>query len=262
MKDDLKRPKYHQSAIEMYLKCGLSYEYRYVEGIVMPPKAALTVGSSVDTAVTVNLVEKVKTAQDMPLEQVLDTYSTAFDLRAKETEWEDDEDPGKQKDIGAQLTKLHHEKIAPQIKPATVQEEFVIETDQGYDLGGTIDLTEQDDTVADTKTSKTKYAEDAASREIQPAIYDFAFEVLKGRPAKGWRYDVLIKPTKTKPPEAQQVFSKVTQDDRNWLFRTIDQVHKGIQAGIALPAAKGAWWCSKDWCGYAKVCPKFQGGRK
>jgi hypothetical protein len=255
------RPKYHQSALEMYLKCGMSYEFRFILGIICPPTAALTVGSSVDHAVTANLIEKVSTAKDMPLEQVLDAYSGAFDLRATETEWDEDEDPGKQKDMGAQLVRLHHEKLAPTIAPATVQEEFVIETDAGYDLGGTIDLTEHDDTIADTKTSKTKYADDAASRELQPALYDFAFEALKKRKAKQWRYDVLVKPTKTKPPEAQQICAQITADDRAWLFRTVDQVHRGIQAGIALPAAKGAWWCSKGWCGYSRVCPKFQGSR-
>lgn len=249
----LMRPKYHQSEIATFLKCPKQWEFRYVQGLRSPPRAALTVGSSVDAAVTHNLVEKMKTGQDISSEAVLDAYSTSFDNRSKETEWGED-DAGKQKDMGAQLVKAHHEKLAPGIQPATVQEEFVIETDAGYDLGGTIDFTEKNGVIGDTKTAKTAYAEDAISKALQPALYDFAHEAIHQKPATGFRYDVLIKPTKTIGPRVQQVVGKVTHADREWLFDTINNVHKAIQAGVATPAPDGAWWCSKDWCGYWSQC--------
>lgn len=254
----LTRPKYHQSEIQTFLKCPKQWEYRYVLGIKTPPKAALTVGSAVDAAVTHNLVEKIKTGQDLPAEAVLDTFSTDFDTKAQETEWGTD-DKGKQKDMGAQLVKAHHEKIAPGINPATVQESFEITTDAGYDLGGTIDFVEKSGIIADTKTSKTAYDADAVTRALQPALYDFAFEALYNQKAQGFRYDVLIKPTKTIGPRIQQVSGTVTTEDREWLFDTINNVHKAIQAGVSTPAPDGAWWCSKDWCGYAGICPKFKG---
>lgn len=247
------RRRYHQSEIETFLKCPRQWEFRYVMGLKSPPRAALTVGSAVDAAVTHNLVEKIKTGQDLPAEAVLDAYSSDFDTKAKETEWGED-DQGKQKDMGAQLVKIHHEKLAPLIQPKTVQESFVIETDAGYDLGGTIDLTETSGVVADTKTSKLAYAEDAISRALQPALYDFAYEALNQKPSTGFRFDVLIKPTKTKPPQTQRIEGKVTHEDREWLFDTIGNVHKAIEAGVSTPAANGAWWCSKDWCGYWDRC--------
>lgn len=253
----MSRPKYHQSELALYLKCGKAWEYRYVQGIKTPPKAVLTVGSSVDAAVTHNLIQKIKSGEDLPAEAVLDTFSSDFDSRVKETEWED-EDPGVSKDIGASLVKLHHEKAAPAIKPKSVQESFVIETDAGYDLGGTIDLTEVSGVVADTKTSKLAYKADAIERALQPALYDFAYEALNGKPAEAFRFDVLVKPTKTKPAQYQAVQAKVTGADREWLFETITQVHKSIQAGVTLPAPEGAWWCSREWCGYAGICPKFR----
>lgn len=249
----VQKPEYHQSELQTFLKCGKQWEFRYLFGIKIPPKAALTVGSSVDAGVTTNLVQKVKTEKDLPLNDVLDAFSTDFDIRAKETEWDDD-DPGQQKDVGAQLLKVHHEKIAPMINPASVQERFVIETDAGYNLGGSIDLTEKDGTVADTKTSRTRYQEDAISRAFQPAMYDFAYEAIKGKKAKGFRYDVLVKPTKTKPADFQQIGAVVTDSDREWLFGAIENVDKAIKAGVALPAPEGAWWCSKDWCGYWSMC--------
>lgn len=245
--------EYHQSEVGTFLKCGKQWEFRYVMGIKTPPRGAMTVGSSVDAGVTRNLAQKVESNKDLQLSEVLDVYSTDFDIRAKETDWEDD-DQSKQKDMGAQLVMLHHKDVAPKIDPETVQEKFVLETDAGYNIGGIIDLTEKSGIVADTKTSKNKYSPDAVSKALQPALYDFAYEALKGKKATGFRYDVLIKPTKTKPPELQQVSAKVTDADRSWLFDAIGNMDRAIMAGVALPAPEGAWWCSKDWCGYWDKC--------
>lgn len=252
------RRKYHQSEIQTFLKCGKMWEFRYVQGIKTPPKAALTVGGSVDRAVTHNLVEKVRTGTDIPLEAVLETFSTAFERERPDTEWGED-DPGEQKDIGIQLVRLHHENIAPAIEPETVQEEFVIETDAGYDLGGTIDLTEKSGMIADTKTSKGRYTLEDVDRQVQPILYDFAFEAIRKRPAKGFRFDVLVKPTAKKPPEFQQIQTQVTEDDRVYLFDLIDNMHRSVQAGVTNYAPDGAWWCSSKWCGYWNRCPKGKG---
>lgn len=245
--------QYHQSQLHSYIKCGKLYAFRYIEGIVVPPRAALTVGSAVDTGVTANFAQKVETGSDLALNDVLDIFSTDFESRATETDWADD-DKGAQKDIGARLLEVHHTKLAPSIQPATVQEKFVIETDAGFNIGGTIDYTDKAGWIADTKTSKNKYSFDAVSKAIQPTLYDFAYEALRGEKAKGFRYDVLIKPTKTKPPEVQQVAAEVTETDREWLFDTITNVHKAIEAGIELPAPEGSWYCSPDWCGYWSRC--------
>jgi CRISPR/Cas system-associated exonuclease Cas4 (RecB family) len=248
-----KRPKYHQSEIQTFLKCGKQWEFRYLLGIKTPPKAALTVGSAVDRAVTANLIEKLKTGAYLSNEAVLDSYSTSFDSLKTSTEWGED-DAGEQKDIGAQLVSAHSEKVAPTIDPATIQEEFVIETDAGYDLGGTIDLTEKDGTVVDTKTAKKMYDADAVENSVQASMYDFAYEALKGKPARAFRFDVLVKPTKTIGARVQRVEAKVSLSQREFLFDGITQMHKAIQAGVTLPAPEGAWWCSKDWCGYWSMC--------
>jgi CRISPR/Cas system-associated exonuclease Cas4 (RecB family) len=245
--------EYHQSEIQTYLTCGKQYEFRYIMGIKTPPKAALTVGSSVDAGVTRNLAQKIETQKDLSVDEVLDVYSTDFDIRADETEWGED-DRGQQKDVGAKLIKLHHETFAPKIDPATVQEKFIIETDAGFNVGGTIDLTEKNGIIADTKTAKSKYDDDAVFRALQPAMYDFAYEALNGKKAKAFRYDVLIKPTKTLPARAQQIEAQVTIDDRAWLFETIHAVDKGIKAGVALPAPEKSWVCSPEWCGYYSQC--------
>jgi len=257
MSNKIKMPEYHQSAINTFLKCGKQWEFRYVLGIKTPPNAALTVGSSVDAAITSNLIAKKETGTDLPVDAVLEVYSKDFDVRKKDTEW-GEENAGEQKDAGIECLKLHHKEIAPKIDPETVQENFVIETDAGYAIGGTLDITEKDGTIRDSKTSKEAYAEDAVTRALQPTMYDFAYQTIRKKESKRFVYDVMIKPKINKksirPAQIQIVEGKVTSADHEWLFNTINQMHKAVTSGVALPAPDGAWWCSKKWCGYWDMC--------
>ncbi len=250
----MKKKEYHQSEVQTFLKCGKQWEFRYLRGLKTPPKSALTIGSAVDSAVNTNLVEKVKTGALLSKEAVLDFYSADFEKRAVDTEWAGD-DKGEQKDIGAKLTAIHCDSVAPKINPVTVQEKFSIELDEGFDIGGTLDLTDQEGRIRDTKTTSRQQAGNySVSGSLQPAIYDFAYEVLKGKPSTGFTFDLLVKPTKTLPAESRELTGKVTNDDRLWLFDAIKNMHKAIEAGVALPAPENAWWCSKDWCGYWSIC--------
>lgn len=243
----------HQSEIHAFLRCGKLWEFRYVQGLKIPPRAYHTVGRAVDRAITLNLTQKIQSGADLKESEVLDLCSTDFDKESVETEWMDDK-PGEQKDLAVACVRAHHREIAPKIHPATVQEKFVLETDAGYNLGGTIDIVEVDDTVRDSKTSKSKYSDDAVYRALQPALYDFAFEALRGRPAKAFAYDVMIKPTKTLDARTQIVAAKVTPEDREWLFDTIHNVDRAMRAGVALPAPEGSWQCSPKWCGFWSKC--------
>ncbi len=261
----LDRPVYHQSELQAFLKCGKLWEFRYVRGVKLAPRAALTVGSAVDQAVSLNLSQKIQSGEDLPAERVDEIFSDDFDVRARETEWQD-EDPGRQKDVGIRLVRAHHAQVAPKIVPESVQEKFLIETDAGYDLGGTIDFTEKSGVIGDTKTSRTAYAPDAPKKALQPALYDFAYEALRRKKSTGFRYDVLIKPSSRVSQRAgsearvQEVRAELDQDDRRWLFETVGQVHKAIRAGVALPAPEGSWYCTKQWCGYWDRC-KGSGSR-
>lgn len=244
---------YHQSEISMYLKCGKQWEFRYALGIKEKPKAALSLGSSVDTAVTANLNNKIKTNELLPKEQVVQTFVDEFNKLASETEFEE-EDPGQIKDVGVKLTELHHLIVAPHINPVATQKYFNVEVPgKDWNLGGTMDVVEPN-SIRDTKTSKTAYAIDKVQKNYQAAIYDYAFEKTEGRKAKSFTFDVLIKPTPRKEAAYQQVTSPVTNTDRDWTFDAIEQVHRSIEAGITKPAPDGVYWCSEKWCGYWSRC--------
>lgn len=247
---ELVLPEYHQSAINMWLKCPRQYMYRYMMGLKLQPKSALTVGIAFGDGVDHNMIQKVETKKDLPVADVLDAYSTAFDKRSPETDWDGD-DPGEQKDMGARMLKTFQEKAAPNINPKTVQESFRVETDAGYALGGTFDVTEENHLIRDQKTSKQEYAEDAVNTEVQPAVYSFAYEAKRGvRP--DFAFDVVTK--HKKEPRYQLVRGRVSDIQTQQLFEAINIMHSQIQRGEFQYAPSGAWWCSKSWCGYWSQC--------
>jgi hypothetical protein len=246
----IKLPEYHQSALGMFQKCPKQYEFRYLQGLVVPPKSALTVGKSVDVAETANFSQKITSKTDLKTQDVLDIYSTEFDKSAPGTDWDGDK-PGDQKDLGIKMLKVFHEKAAPEINPVTVQETFRIETDAGYALGGTLDITDEKKQIRDIKTSKGEYDPDAVSQSIQATMYDFAYEVKNGEKAAGFIFDVV---TKHKEPRYQQVTGQVSETQRERLFESLNIMHSQIQRGEFQYAPEGAWWCSKSWCGYWHLC--------
>lgn len=234
----------------MFLKCPRQYMFRYMMGLRVPPKSALVVGLSFDSAATVNFKQKIESKVDLPESDVLDACATDFDKRAPGTDWDGD-DPGEQKDLAIRMTKAFHAKAAPNIKPLTVQEEFRIETDAGYALGGTFDVTEENHVVRDQKTSKTEYAEDAVQTEIQPAVYSFAYEAKHGvKP--DFAFDVVTK--HKKEPRYQEVRGKVGETQTEQLFEAVGIMHSQIQRGEFQYSAPGSWWCSKTWCGWWHMC--------
>lgn len=240
----------HQSTLNMFLKCPRQFMYRYLLGIVQPPKAALTVGSAVDTAVTHNYAQKIETKTDVKLDEVLDVFSTDFEKRKDETDWEG-KDSASEKDLGVKIVETYHEKAAPLIQPVTIQESFRAEIEGRYAVAGTFDVVDDRGIIRDTKTSKTEYSEDAVLSEVQPAIYTWGYKQKHGQNPKGFAFDVV---TKHKTPRYQKVEGVVTDTHINRTFEAIDIMHSQIKRGEFQFAPSGAWWCSKDWCGYWHIC--------
>lgn len=248
------RPQYRQSSIDTFLRCGKKYEFQHIRGIRMPTPSYFTVGHAVDAGANANFAQKIESKTDLPVADVLDVVATEFDKEAKETDWTD-VDPGEEKDTAIACATVLHEQVAPKIQPATVQEKFDLQLDD-YTLTGTMDLTTQDDWVRDTKTSSKKSAY-GVHGQLQPAMYDLAFEALRGRRANGFGFDIAIKKNSVKSgvsAEIQTIEGRVTNEDRTFLLSAISSVHKAIQAGVFLPASPKAWWCSAGQCEFWFMC--------
>lgn len=245
-----KIPEYHQSAINLFLKCPRQYMYRYEMNIQTPPKSALIVGRANDDSFSHNMEQKIESKVDLKTSDVLDVYNDSFEKNSPGTNWGDD-DIGKIKDKGYLMAKVVHEKCSPTIQPTKVQSKFRIVLDEGFAVGGTLDIEDADDYVRDLKTSKTNYQDDAIMKNLQPIMYDFAFEQQRGKKAKGFIYDVI---TKHKEPRYQKMVGTISSHQRGWMWEIIRTMHSQVKAGNFQYASENGWWCSEGWCGYWHLC--------
>lgn len=249
--------KRHLSAtqIGMFLRCPRQYEFRYIEGRKVPPSGALIVGRSWHKAVEHNYRQKIQTEIDLPVDNVQDCFSDAFEQAfTEEVKLNEDEDKGQLKDIGIRITTLHHTVIAPKVQPCLVEQEFNLDLGAGFPftLKGVWDVIEKDGVVADNKSFSRVPNQSDLDKDIQFSTYATAYRALHQKIEPGLRMDCIVK---TKTPKAIQLHTKRSNDDCRWFLGLVERVAQAILSG-AFPPNPCGWHCSEQFCGYWNLCRK------
>jgi hypothetical protein len=263
MSAERQRPQLHFSGLAMLWKCGVKFEFRYVKGIRRPQTSALVVGKGVDSAANANLQNKIDKQELLPLEQVTeiarDAVVSAVNEEGLQPEAGQTEAAARDLSIdkAVRLVTAHAEKLAPKLKPKSVQKKWSL-TIPGFpfDLVGTRDLDETDGAIRDLKTSKkspNRNAADISEQLTTYALSKFSYEgVMPPKVALDTVVD-LKRETKVVTQESVR-----TKDDFQVLMARTENAARVIESGIFTPALPDAWWCSEKWCEYATICPYFR----
>lgn len=239
------------SQIRMFRRCPMSYYFRYIKGLKIPPKSALTLGKSIHKGVEYNFSQKIKSQKDLPLSDVLDAYSTAFDSLKYGTDWED-EKPGEVKDEGATLMSLHHTKQAPQIQPIACEKKIPVSFDNvDYTFLGYLDVIDKKGKIIDTKTTGKTPPQDTIKKDEQLTAYALLYRVEYGKEEAGIELDYLIR---TKTPKIAIMEGWRTQQDIEKFLEEVGKIWAMIKTGIFIRTDPSNWWCSPKWCGYWEKC--------
>lgn len=138
MVDGTWRKQIHQSNVEILSRCGIQFEYIYVDGRRRRPKSFLICGHATDTAVGVDLNHKIDEGE-LEKESVLTDVARDAAQKADYEELEpEDEEVGKSiptirdmvADKAVRLVKGHHGVIAPTMEPIKVARRFSINLDK------------------------------------------------------------------------------------------------------------------------------------
>jgi hypothetical protein len=242
----------------MFLRCPAQYEFRYINGLKRPPGAALLLGKSWHAVVEKNYVQKMITKEDLPLEEMCDSFSDIIEGSAEEEEFVffEDESIDSLKDLGIRVTSIHHQAIAPKVSPLLVEQEFRIPLATGKDLLGYIDLVDNagglpsKPVVVDNKSYKRKPVQGDFDKDLQFSIYALAYRLMTGSEEAGLRMDCVIK---TKILKTEQLHTTRDISDLTWTIKLVEKVDAAINTGIFPPNPTG-WCCSKKWCGYWNEC--------
>jgi len=242
------------SQIEMWQRCPRQWYFRYVKGLKIPPSGALILGGSYHSALEGNFRQKVTSHTDLPVDDCLDIFSDAWDIRLSREEdidWKE-ERPGDVKDMGTGLVKTYREDVSPIVQPVLVEEPYVTEV-AGVKFLLVMDLQDIDDIVVDHKTASKSKTQEEIDRDMQAS----AIAYVLGRPIV-FRNHVALK---LKVPRIQILETVRSPIDVLWWIEMATDIIEQMKTGIA-PPRPGGWWCSEKWGGYWPMCRGGRSGRE
>jgi CRISPR/Cas system-associated exonuclease Cas4 (RecB family) len=236
------------SQIRAYTRCSKQYEYKYIHQIKESFNSNLLLGRAFHKAIETS--NRAKLAGDtLPLEAVKDAYNDAFESQRIDVKWKDDEKPDELKDQGLGLTSTYYEELGKNIQPEWIEQEFEIQIGD-VPFKGFIDLTEQDGTIRDFKTAGRSPNDGEVYTNIQLVAYSMAYRELTGMKESKVGLDVVVK---NKKPKVVRLEAEMTDNRIDRLKDTIENVAKGISAGIFYRNEDGPS-SPCGWCSYKSIC--------
>ena len=254
---DINTPVFTQSNIKTAEDCMFLLYKLKGEGVSSLPGVAATLGNAYHKGIEVGLIARIKGGADLPLKDKLEAACEEFRRLREATYWDPWDDYDNEQKLLMLYTKLHHERVAPKLRPKQV-ELFLTQSFPGYTLSGTIDLIESDNTICDHKTSKRPYDLRACENSTQAAVYSKLFELHFGSKPKTFRYDVIIKPSL----KFQHISGLPKEATMSLLEYRITVLLSEWRNSLALGqwrlAREGHWRCKDKWCGLYRdgTCPK------
>lgn len=220
-----------------------------MHGWKLRPSGAQCQGRAWHSALEHNYIQKVRSRVDLPLDEVTDFYAGALEEELSDADRRFD---GELLDQGVKLVRVHHEEVAPKVKPALVEQEFRVSLGESfpYDLLGIIDLVERDRTIVDNKSYKRSPNQADLDKDIQFTAYSLGYRLEHGGFESGLRMDAVVK---NKKPKVVQLKTYRSNDECRWFLDLVENVVAAIQSGLFFPNPNG-WHCSPTQCGYWSDC--------
>jgi PD-(D/E)XK nuclease superfamily len=285
----MKRIQLHASALALFSRCGEAFRRRYVEGQIKPPANYIIVGRATDTAVSADLVNKIKHNKLLGAREIDDiaagvverNYRDEVDMRGESMT------KGTARELAINRAKnfasFAHRNLNPTIHPKAVQRAWSIRLD-GFlrrrglkglliDYVGTLDIEEwlfdfshlepdpAHTAIRDLKTSMRSPQKDAADAKHDIQLTSYALGKLTEDAVMPERVQVDYLVDHKHGIEHKPVFGMKNDFDLAALFNRIEITARSLKAGIFVPAPRDHWCCTEKWCGYWHTCPYVKNKR-
>jgi len=255
------------SQIFTYLNCSLKYYFSYVEGRMPEHRpAAMLFGSAIHAAIARYYKGVLKKGKPEPLSLYQDLFHDHWNWETEDTgipiAYKDGQNQDSMLNEGQLLVKTFCESAQP-MEVVGVEEPYssVLYDEEGnatdFKLIGIVDCIQRDKDgnliIIDNKTANRAYSKDKIEQDLQMTVYSYLMCANKLMPAKAdttHRFDVLLK---LKQPRLGIYYTTRSAADRRRLAKIINQVLRGIEAGVFFP--NPSWMCSD--CQYAQACVKW-----
>jgi len=253
-------PDNHLSAsrVNTFMRCGMQYYFRYIDGLISPPSGALALGSSFHGTIGWDHAQKVETGANMPLDSYLDHFSDDWQERKHEVCWWEGEKEGAFKDQGYGLLEAYYKEIALEVQPASVERKFEIEfANKDWSFVGYIDLVDEDDVIVEAKTIKSTPPRPKADHMLQTVGYTTGYRS-EGHVELESRIDYAVK---LKKPKIVSYPFKVSDSEIDFFLGQVARVAMMIENEMFLNSRHlSPFPCSHKFCGYSSRCEQVLGG--
>lgn len=242
------------SSLNTFMRCPRQWEYAYVYRLRRPPKLRMVVGTAGHAAVELDLRQKIDTFQDLPVDDVVDQFSTTYDAEAQEAEYDGDKELGERKDHGVKSVRFWHKEIAPAIRPMLIEEPvaFTI-NDQAWT--GTLDLVDMDLVLRDWKfTGRTPSSGEAYL--LNMVGYALGFRAATGLTESRIEINNIVGLKKTTTHVPIKSDGPVPDRSIEAFSMIVSEAQRSIAAGIFPATGITSGACS--WCGYRDICPAYK----
>lgn len=271
------------SQVDTWRKCQLVWYFRYIRGEKMPPVAAMTLGSMVDTGINFNLAEKIQTGKPAPFDAVADVVNEDYKARKDSTNWEAF-DPNTFAGYGQQLIKAHYTELAPLVQPLEVQPTWrakMVDQADGRewffvcrpDAVG-VDLSANNQKRIHENKCRTPMIKDGKPRKksVDKFLVNYLEQLTANTAvAHAMTGEIL-------PVNLDQMFIKAkgrATTERQSAARTAEEINRywrtvnAVRAQIVFAVEENIWVpmekqnqsrlgpntsCTPEWCGYYKLC--------
>lgn len=211
-------PHTSYSRLNDFDRCTFRYMLKYELGIRSPANVNMARGSAGHTTLEVNAKHKIKTGEDLSLEEIQDRFNKQFDVEMMNVE-ELEADPNITRDETQKILAEYMTKEAPLVKPLAVELKFEIpvekESEDQEDVPpilGFIDVIQRridtnQSEMLDRKfpSQKPRNSQDKADISDQITVYDMALTAA-GTPTDLIGFENYVPPTKTIKPRIERFY--------------------------------------------------------
>lgn len=250
-----------QSMLNLYCHCQEAFRRRYIEGEIIPPAIAMTIGTGVHKAAEINHKQKISSGMDMPIDDMLDAAADGF-MEAVEadgvyfqgTRQELMKELGIAQTLAVDVTKVYGREIAPQIQPIEAELTLYAQhPDLPIPFRGTVDVLDVRELCIDLKTARVKWRAGKERDTVQPAIYRY---MLFENFARDYDFGFHVM---TYKGETQYIPAPKSNQEMAYIVALCKSMMNSIRTGDFMPAVPGHWLCSDKWCGYWFSCKYSKG---
>ena len=264
----LLKPHISFSQASMYLRCSMQYYFAYILGLKRRPSLPLGIGKGGHSALEYNARRKIKTGEDMAMQDLMDISSTFLDQETADLTKEDlkGEDKGEAKDRALAAIKVYRVRDAKSVKPAGVEIEFNLDLNDATEenvepiriVNGKIDLITTGGGVEYYKFVAKARSQGDVDISPQLTLYGEVFHRLTGKYPSQTGYRMFLPGSTRTPPDSRTLYRDASlmtapaQKSRTERLRyQFQQIERGIRTGIFIPTDDPRT-CS--WCGYRDRC--------